>query len=123
MQAGPGRAHRPSHHRAVRARLGGGQVDVQDKGNGKQDEGHVVEEDAGQPHGLGEAFGPPEHDARKEEPDCPQRDREEEELLAAVILADLLVVKGNPLRDLNLFQNPDNLLLIMKGGVIYKRAL
>ncbi len=38
-------------------------------------------------------------------------------------LADLLVVKGNPLRDLRLFQNPGNLLLIMKGGVIYTRTL
>jgi len=38
-------------------------------------------------------------------------------------LADLLVVKGNPLRDLRLFQNPGNLLLIMKGGVIYNRTL
>ncbi|PYO55351.1 MAG: hypothetical protein DMD83_20120 [Candidatus Rokuibacteriota bacterium] len=38
-------------------------------------------------------------------------------------LADLLVVKGNPLRDLRLFQSPGNLLLIMKGGVIYKRTL
>ena len=38
-------------------------------------------------------------------------------------LADLLVVKGNPLRDLRLFQNLDNLRLIMKGGVIYKRTL
>jgi imidazolonepropionase-like amidohydrolase len=37
--------------------------------------------------------------------------------------ADLLVLKGNPLKDLRLFQNPDNLLLIMKGGVAYKRAL
>jgi len=37
--------------------------------------------------------------------------------------ADLLVVKGHPLRDLRLFQNPGNLLLIMKGGVIYKRTL
>jgi len=38
-------------------------------------------------------------------------------------LADLLVVKGNPLRDLRLFQNLDNLRLIMKGGVVYKRTL
>ena len=37
--------------------------------------------------------------------------------------ADLLVVKGNPLKDLRLFQNQDNLLLIMKGGVAYKRAV
>jgi imidazolonepropionase-like amidohydrolase len=37
--------------------------------------------------------------------------------------ADLLVVKGNPLRDLRLFQNPDNLRLIMKGGVACKRTL
>jgi imidazolonepropionase-like amidohydrolase len=37
--------------------------------------------------------------------------------------ADLLVVKGNPLTDLRLFQNPDNLLLIMKGASIYKQTL
>ncbi|MBI4588417.1 MAG: amidohydrolase family protein [Candidatus Rokubacteria bacterium] len=37
--------------------------------------------------------------------------------------ADLLVMRGNPLKDLRLFQNPDNLRLIMKGGVIYKQAL
>jgi imidazolonepropionase-like amidohydrolase len=37
--------------------------------------------------------------------------------------ADLLVVKGNPLKDLRLFQNPDNLPLIMKGGVVFKQAL
>jgi imidazolonepropionase-like amidohydrolase len=36
---------------------------------------------------------------------------------------DLLVVKGNPLKDLRLFQNPDNLQLIMKGGVVFKQAL
>ncbi len=37
--------------------------------------------------------------------------------------ADLLVVRGNPLKDLRVFQNPDNLQLIMKGGAAYKRAL
>jgi imidazolonepropionase-like amidohydrolase len=37
--------------------------------------------------------------------------------------ADLLVLQGNPLKDLRLLQKPDNLLLIMKGGVSYKRAL
>jgi imidazolonepropionase-like amidohydrolase len=37
--------------------------------------------------------------------------------------ADLLVVKGNPLKDLRLFQNPDNLHVIMKGGAAYRRAL
>jgi imidazolonepropionase-like amidohydrolase len=37
--------------------------------------------------------------------------------------ADLIVVKGNPLRDLRVFQNPANLHLIMKGGETYKRAL
>jgi imidazolonepropionase-like amidohydrolase len=36
--------------------------------------------------------------------------------------ADLLLVKGNPLKDLRLFQNQDNLLMIMKGGVAYKRT-
>jgi imidazolonepropionase-like amidohydrolase len=37
--------------------------------------------------------------------------------------ADLLVVEGNPLRDLRVFQKPDNLRLIMKGGALYKHAL
>ncbi|MBI4608132.1 MAG: amidohydrolase family protein [Candidatus Rokubacteria bacterium] len=37
--------------------------------------------------------------------------------------ADLLVVRGNPVKDLRLFQNADNLLLIMKGGQIYKQVL
>jgi imidazolonepropionase-like amidohydrolase len=35
--------------------------------------------------------------------------------------ADLIVVRGNPLKDVRLFQNLDNLLLIMKGGVVYKQ--
>ena len=37
--------------------------------------------------------------------------------------ADLIALKGNPLKDLRVFQNLDNLHLIMKGGVIYKRTL
>ncbi len=38
--------------------------------------------------------------------------------------ADLLVVKGNPLEDLTLLGNPENnLLLIMKGGAIYRNRL
>ncbi len=37
--------------------------------------------------------------------------------------ADLIVVRGNPLDNLRVFQNPDNLRLIMKGGAIYKHAL
>jgi imidazolonepropionase-like amidohydrolase len=37
--------------------------------------------------------------------------------------ADLLVVDGNPLRDLRVLQKPENLRLIMKGGVIYKQIL
>ena len=37
--------------------------------------------------------------------------------------ADLLVVKGNPLQDLRVFQNQDNLQLIMKGGRAYKQTL
>jgi imidazolonepropionase-like amidohydrolase len=37
--------------------------------------------------------------------------------------ADLLVLKGNPLKDLHLFQNGDNLLMIMKGGVAHKRTV
>jgi imidazolonepropionase-like amidohydrolase len=38
-------------------------------------------------------------------------------------LADLIVVTGNPLRNLRVFQNLDNLRLIMKGGRIYKQTL
>jgi len=33
------------------------------------------------------------------------------------------VVQGNPLEDLRVFQHPDNLPLIMKGGTAYKRTL
>jgi len=37
--------------------------------------------------------------------------------------ADLIAIKGNPLEDLTLFQNANNLELIMKGGAIYKLTL
>jgi len=37
--------------------------------------------------------------------------------------ADLIVVKGDPLMDLTLFQNLNNLELIMKGGQVYKQTL
>jgi imidazolonepropionase-like amidohydrolase len=37
--------------------------------------------------------------------------------------ADLLVVAGNPLRNLRVLQNPDNLRAIMKGGRLYKQTL
>ena len=37
--------------------------------------------------------------------------------------ADLIVVKGNPLEDLRVFQSQDNLHLIMKGGRAYKQTL
>ena len=37
--------------------------------------------------------------------------------------ADLIVVNGDPLKDLRVFQNPDNLRLIMKGGAVFKRTL
>jgi len=36
--------------------------------------------------------------------------------------ADLIALEGNPLKDLRVFQNQDNLRLIMKGGVVYKRT-
>jgi len=35
--------------------------------------------------------------------------------------ADLLVVQGNPLKNLRVFQMQDNLRVIMKGGRVYKR--
>jgi imidazolonepropionase-like amidohydrolase len=37
--------------------------------------------------------------------------------------ADLVVVAGNPLKNLRVFQNPDNLRVIMKGGRTFKRTL
>ena len=36
--------------------------------------------------------------------------------------ADLIVVAGNPLRNLRVFQNPDSLRLIMKGGRIHRQT-
>ena len=39
-------------------------------------------------------------------------------------LADLLLVDGNPLENINLVADPDkNFLVIMKDGTIYKNAL
>jgi imidazolonepropionase-like amidohydrolase len=37
--------------------------------------------------------------------------------------ADLLVVDGNPLKSLRVFQNQANLHAIVKGGVFVKRAI
>jgi imidazolonepropionase-like amidohydrolase len=37
--------------------------------------------------------------------------------------ADLIVVEGNPLRSLSVFQMPDRLRVIMKGGRLYKQML
>ncbi len=45
-------------------------------------------------------------------------------VIAAGARADLLIVDGDPLRDLGCLQEPDHALLaIMKGGVFYKQAL
>ena len=38
-------------------------------------------------------------------------------------LADLIVVNGNPLRNLRVFQTPENPQVIMKGGRLYKQSL
>jgi imidazolonepropionase-like amidohydrolase len=37
--------------------------------------------------------------------------------------ADLLVVDGDPLKNLRLFQMQDRISVIMKGGVLYKRTV
>jgi imidazolonepropionase-like amidohydrolase len=37
--------------------------------------------------------------------------------------ADLIVVEGNPLRNLRTLQNQDNLRVIMKGGLLFKQTL
>ena len=44
-------------------------------------------------------------------------------VLAEGAYADMLLVSGNPLEDLGLVTNPDNLRVIMKDGVIYKNEL
>ena len=45
-------------------------------------------------------------------------------VIAPNAYADLLVVDGDPLRDLAILTNPEkHLKLIMKGGVIYKNEL
>jgi imidazolonepropionase-like amidohydrolase len=37
--------------------------------------------------------------------------------------ADLIVLDGNPLKNLRVLQNQDNLRVIMKGGRAYKQTL
>jgi len=37
--------------------------------------------------------------------------------------ADLIAVAGNPLDDLRLFQDPERLPLVMKGGAVYRQRL
>ena len=45
-------------------------------------------------------------------------------VIAEGALADLLLVDGNPLENLKLFNEPEkNLLVIMKDGKIYKNTL
>jgi imidazolonepropionase-like amidohydrolase len=38
-------------------------------------------------------------------------------------MADLLLVNGNPLDNLKLLEDPDNLLVIMKDGKFFKKKL
>lgn len=41
-------------------------------------------------------------------------------VLESKAYADLLIVEGNPLKDISVLTNPDNIKVIMKGGNIYK---
>ena len=41
-------------------------------------------------------------------------------MVAAGYLADLLLVDGNPLADVSILRDPENLLMIMKDGQLYK---
>jgi len=56
-----------------------------------------------------------------------QRNRHRERPLGVVQVgayADLVIVDGNPLKDVTILSNPEkNLKLIMKDGVIYKKTL
>ncbi|MBM5801367.1 MAG: hypothetical protein FJ077_11180 [Cyanobacteria bacterium K_DeepCast_35m_m2_023] len=38
-------------------------------------------------------------------------------------VADLILVRGNPLKSLDFFNNSDNIVLVMKDGTIYKNLL
>ena len=44
-------------------------------------------------------------------------------ILAGMLLADLLLVDGNPLEDLGAVTDQDNIKIIMKDGKIYKNTL
>jgi imidazolonepropionase-like amidohydrolase len=37
--------------------------------------------------------------------------------------ADLLIIDGNPLEDLTILRDRDNLMVIMKDGKVYKNTL
>jgi imidazolonepropionase-like amidohydrolase len=43
-------------------------------------------------------------------------------LLTPGYLADVLVVRGEPVQDVSILQDPDNLLAIMRNGTFYKLA-
>ncbi len=36
-------------------------------------------------------------------------------------IADLVVIKGNPIDDISILRNPDSILFVMKGGQLYKK--
>ena len=48
---------------------------------------------------------------------------EELGLIRAGYLADLLLIDGNPLKDIRLLQDRARMLLIMKDGALYKNSL
>src|SRR6267378_2404481 len=93
MQPRPTPGHRPARHGAEGPRLGGSpQIDVPDDHREEQAERHVVHEVAGFAYPLPEGEGEPHDQAAREEPQGAQRGGPEEQLLAAVVLADLEVV-------------------------------
>src|SRR5579862_8241011 len=69
----------------------GPEVDVEDDRNREEDERRVVDEHCRDAEGLRGALREPEDQAREDQPHSPECDGVEEELLASVVLAHVLV--------------------------------
>src|SRR6266508_4256033 len=96
MQPRPAPVDGAAGHRVEGARLGGGaEVDVEDDGHEEQRHHGVVQQDrrlAQEAAEPAEQHREPEDDAGDEQCQRAQADGEEEQLLAAVVLADLFVL-------------------------------
>ena len=65
---------------------------MEDDGDHEEDERHVVDQDGQLPQDPRELQGEPHDEAGEQQPQCPEGGREEEQLLAAVVLAHVRVL-------------------------------